>query len=208
MPDQPDTLESLPAYLDEFTALGLVPDRRRFVISALLAIGTAGAPLPAIARVARARGKAVRWLSPARFAVLDALAETIMPRTDTPGARDALVPQRFDALMKNWAAPDTQTRFSALLDEAEAAARAAGASGLAAMPAARQLEIVTAFDRAKFADPAYRKFKNLILSLYYISEAGATQELRYEHTPGAWEPSIPVTSDTRGYALDVSFGGN
>ena len=57
------------------------------------------------------------------------------------------------------------------------------------------------------ADPAYKKFTGLILSLYYISEPGATQELRYEHVPGVWEPSIAVTADTRGYALDVSFGG-
>ena len=127
-----------------------------------------------------------------------------MPRTDTPGARDALVPQRFDALMQNWASADTRAKFSALLDEADAMARAAGASGLAAMPSAKQLEVVTAFDRAKFADPAYRKFKNLILSLYYISEPGATQELRYEHVPGAWEPNIPVTADTRAWAIDVN----
>ena len=136
--------------------------------------------------------------------MLDALAETIMPRTDTPGARDALVPQRFDALMRNWASADTQLKFTALLDEAEAVARAAEAGGLAAMPAAKQLEVVTAFDRAKFTDPTYRNFKNLILSLYYISEPGATQELRYQHAPGAWEPNIPVTADTRAWAIDVN----
>ena len=49
--------------------------------------------------------------------------------------------------------------------------------------------------------------KALIFALYYVSEGGATQELRYEHMPGAWEPSIPVTADTRGYAVDISFGG-
>ena len=204
MPDQPDANKALPATLDEFTALGLGPGRRRFIISALLAVGTAGVPLPAIARVTRAQHKAARFLSPARFAVLDALAETIMPRTDTPGARDALVPQRFDALMQNWASADTKAKFTRLLDDAEAMARAAGATGLAAAPAAKQLELVTAFDRTKFADPAYSKFKNLILSLYYISEPGATQELRYEHNPGAWEPNVPVTADTRAWAFDVN----
>ena len=204
MPDQSDAQEALPATLDEFTALGLGPDRRSFIVAALLAVGTAGVPLPAIARVTRAHRKAARFLSAARFAVLDALAETIMPRTDTPGARDALVPQRFDALMQNWASADTQAKFTLLLDEAEAMARAAGANGLAAAPAAKQLELVTAFDRTKLADPAYRKFKNLILSLYYISEPGATQELRYEHVPGAWEPNIPVTADTRAWAIDVN----
>ena len=204
MPDRPDKHESLPATLEEFTALDLGPDRRRFIIAALLAVGAAGVPLPAIARVTRARRKTARFLSPARFAVLDALAETIMPRTDTPGARDALVPQRFDALMQNWASADTQAKFTALLDEAEAMARASGASGLAAMPATKQLEVVAAYDKAKMRDPGYAKFKALVFALYYLSEAGATQELRYEHVPGAWEPSLPVTADTRGWAIDVS----
>ena len=139
--------------------------------------------------------------------MLDAVAETIMPRTDTPGARDAGVPKRFDLLMKTWASPQTRADFTRVLDEIDAAARAADPRGIAALAPAKQLEVVAAYDRAKMADPAYRKFKALILSLYYISEPGATQELRYEHVPGAWEPSIPVTADTRGYAIDVSFGG-
>ncbi|MBV1687831.1 gluconate 2-dehydrogenase subunit 3 family protein [Novosphingobium sp. G106] len=127
-----------------------------------------------------------------------------MPRTDTPGARDALVPARFDALMRAWASPQTQSDFQRVLDEIEVAARPVDSKGIAALSAPQQLEIVSAYDRAKMRDPAYNRFKTLILSLYYISEPGATQELRYEHVPGAWEPSIPVTADTRAYAIDVS----
>ncbi len=140
--------------------------------------------------------------------MLDAVAETIMPRTDTPGARDALVPQRFDALMQNWASPQTQTDFTRILDEIDLSARPRNSRGIVALAAPQQLEVVAAYDKSKMADRAYGRFKNLVFALYYLSEAGATQELRYEHTPGAWEPSIPVTSDTRGYAVDVSFGGN
>ena len=206
MPD--DKPESLPATLDDFTALGLGPDRRKFIIGALLAVGMAGVPLPAIAKVTTARRKVARFFSPARFAMLDAVAETIMPRTDTPGARDAAVPQRFDALMKNWASPQTQTDFTRILDEIDVSARSRNSRGLVALAAPQQLEVVAAYDKVKMADRAYARFKNLVFALDYLSEAGATQELRYEHTPGAWEPSIPVTSDTRGYALDISFGGN
>lgn len=139
--------------------------------------------------------------------MLNAVAETIMPRTDTPGARDAGVPKRFDLLMKTWASAQTRADFTRVLDELDAAARPVEPRGIAALASVKQLEVVAAYDRAKMADPAYRKFKALILSLYYISEPGATQELRYEHVPGAWEPSIPVTADTRGYAIDVQFGG-
>ena len=121
--------------------------------------------------------------------------------------RDALVPARFDALMLHWASAKTKADFTRVLDEIEVTARQKDPAGIVKLPPAQQLEVVAAYDRAKMADPAYKKFKGRILSLYYISEPGATQELRYEHVPGAWEPSIAVTSDTRGYALDVSFGG-
>jgi hypothetical protein len=114
------------------------------------------------------------------------------------------VPQRFDLLMKVWASPQTQADFSRVLDELDAAARPSNPKGLAALAPAKQLEVVAAYDRAKMADPAYRKFKALILSLYYISEPGATKELRYEHVPGAWEPSFPVTAETRGWTIDAS----
>ena len=145
-----------------------------------------------------------QFFDPARFALLDAVAETIMPRTDTPGARDARVPQRFDALMTSWASPESRKSLTQVLDEIDVAAKSQASKGLAALPADQQLEVVSAFDKANMANPEYLKLKNLVLALYYLSEPGAIQELRYEHVPGAWEPSIPVTPDTRAWAIDVS----
>jgi gluconate 2-dehydrogenase gamma chain len=172
--------------------------RRGFIASALLAIGVAGVPLSACN--AKKTSGLGRFFKPAHFAILDAVTETIMPRTDTPGARDVLVAKRIDTLMNSWASAQTQTDFTRILDEIDAAAK-----GIAALPPAKQLEVVAAYDKAKMRDPAYGKFKNLVFALYYLSEPGATQELRYEHVPGAWEPSIPVTADTRGYAFDLSI---
>lgn len=179
-------------------------DRRGFIANALLAVGVAGAALPPFEALAKPLRRSARYFAAPRFAVLDALAETIMPRTDTPGARDTAVPARIDALMKTWASPQTRLDFARVLDEVEAAARSADPRGLATLPAAAQLQVVSAYDKAKLRDAGYAKLKALIFALYYLSEAGATQELRYEHVPGAWEPSIPVTPDTRGWAIDVS----
>lgn len=177
------------------------PSRRSFIASALLAIGVAGVPLSACEAKKATGAKA--FFEPAHFAILDAVTETIMPRTDTPGARDVKVAQRIDTLMTNWASAKTQADFTKLLDDIDLAAK-----GIVALPAAKQLEALTAFDKVNSKNAAYVRFKNLVFALYYLSEPGATQELRYEHTPGAWEPSIAVTSDTRGYAHDISFGGN
>ncbi len=180
-------------------------DRRRFIRNALLAIGAAGAPLPAFELLASPPPEGAKFFSPERFAVLDALAETIMPRTDTPGARDVLVPARIDGLMNSWASAQTKTDFARVLDEVEAASRASDAASLARLTPAKQLEVVSAYDKARVQDPAYLKLKGLVLALYYLSEPGATQELTYEHVPGAWQPSIPVTAETRGYAFDIGL---
>lgn len=189
-------------------SLSFGASRRGFIRSALLSVGAAGAVFPAWDNLFAADASEAPFIGAARFRVLDAIAETIMPRTDTPGARDVMVPARFDALMKNWASTQTRADFQRVLDELDVAARSQDPKGFAALPAPQQLEVAAAYDRSHMADRGYARFKGVILALYYISEPGATQELRYEHVPGAWEPSIPVTADTRGYAVDVNFGGN
>jgi hypothetical protein len=52
-------------------------------------------------------------------------------------------------------------------------------------------------------DPAYAKFKHLVLLGYYHSEVGATQELRFELVPGAWRPCVPFTEIGRATAVDA-----
>jgi hypothetical protein len=60
----------------------------------------------------------------------------------------------------------------------------------AAVPITRQMA-------PRVTDPGYNRVKELIVVLYYISEVALTQELTYEHAPGEWQPSIPVTPATR-----------
>jgi hypothetical protein len=160
------------------------------------------------------------------MALLTAVADTMIPATDTPGAIGAGVPAAFDKLVANWASPKRRGELLAAL-----AAIDAKAGGFAALPPAERLAVLDAHDRASAAPPVatqlkdekdegmagspgytpdakvpaqdptpdYAKLKELLVTLYYFSEAGATVELRYEHNPGAWEPSIAVTADTRNY---------
>jgi hypothetical protein len=50
---------------------------------------------------------------------------------------------------------------------------------------------------ASVADPDYANLKELILVLFYLSEQALTHDLAWEHDPGSWDPSIPVTPQTR-----------
>jgi hypothetical protein len=89
---------------------------------------------------------------------------------------------------------------------------AAGASGSNYVPAPPKSTVDPNYGKAKqeppqnnssllgarYTDPAYAKLKELIVVLFYLSETALTQELIYEHTPGAWQPSVPITPATRG----------
>ena len=74
-------------------------DRRTLIERAAWLLGAAALPGEALARVApRAARGARNFLTPARMTLLSAVADTIIPQTDTPGALGAHVPAKFDAL--------------------------------------------------------------------------------------------------------------
>ncbi|HEY0685896.1 MAG TPA: gluconate 2-dehydrogenase subunit 3 family protein [Steroidobacter sp.] len=173
-------------------------DRRELLRRAILLVG--GTAIAAPVELFADSGAKARFFGPAEYSLLEVVADIIMPRTDTPGAIDAGVPLAFDALMKNWASRERQEQFRALLKEIDQAAREQG-NGLLALEDTRRAEVLVAFDKSKNGDRVYRKFKELVLTLYYHSEVGATQELRYEHVPGRWEASVKMTPETRAWAV-------
>lgn len=173
--------------------------RRELLFGAVLLVGGAPAVLPTDLFAAEATTK--RYFDKARFEVLDAVCEIIIPATDTPGAHGAGVPVAFDALMQNWASSQRRQEFSDLLDAIDAAAVAQAGKKVLELSAATQIDVMTKFDAARFRkDAIYSKFKELVVRLYYLSEVGATQELRLEMIPGAWEPALKITPTTRAWA--------
>jgi len=173
-----------------------VLDRRALMRHAILLAGGGIAAASSAGALAKATKKTARFFSPAQMAVLGETMDIIIPRTDTPGAKDAGVPEYFDGLMRDWANAEHQAQFKALADEL-------GGLGLMKLAPAARIQAVRTFDAAKLdaGDPVYFKFKELVLTLYYLSEAGATKELRYELIPGKWEPSTEMSDDTRAWAV-------
>ena len=93
--------------------------------------------------------------------------------------------------------------FDGALDAVDAGAREKAGKGLAELSPADLDTVVAAYDAEAYArgDWPYRRLKELIVTSYYTSEAGATQELRYELAPGVWEASIPADENTRCWAV-------
>jgi hypothetical protein len=97
-------------------------DRRALLRSAILLVGGSMAGIPAGAFAQDAAAAATkRFFTPAQFAVMDEVAAIIIPKTDTPGAREAGVPANIDMLMSKWASEDRRRR-----PDAHEGARAAG----------------------------------------------------------------------------------
>ena len=182
---------------------GIVMDRRSLLASAVMLVGgSLAGGLPTQLLAASTRAAPIFFAAP-QFAMLDEIAEIVIPRTDTPGAREVGVAAFVDALMANWANAEHRREIAGEIGKIDEAAKGAGGTGLLALPAEKRVDLVRAHDAAAFASNGWgwRKLKELILIAYYWSEIGATQELRYELAPGVWEAKVPIGPDTRAWAL-------
>jgi hypothetical protein len=195
-------------------------DRRTLIERAAWLLGAAAVPGEALARVVHRAGRAAArpFLTPARMTLLSAVADTIIPQTDTPGALGAHVPAKFDSLLTNWASAERKVELVGALTKINDAAMAQQKKGFAALSPEQRKALLTPYDVAALkavpdtrglkgmaamfagpavADPGYAKLRELIILLYFYSEEALTTELVYEHVPGGWTPSVKVTSETR-----------
>ncbi len=122
-------------------------DRRALLQRAFALAGAAMLPggAEALATAVKA-GK--RQLDPARYALLTALADTIVPKTDSVGALDAGVPANVDALLGTWASPSRRVQLIAAMDKIDALARTKHKRAFAALSPAERAAVLTPHDAA------------------------------------------------------------
>lgn len=148
---------------------------------------------------------------------LDAVADIVIPATSTPGAKEMKVGAFMERAFRHGLfGGDADTAGN--LEEALGAITP-GKDFMRSSPAAR-LAAVKDLDAATFSRPTavaassalqigtspagkvdaptepepnrlWRLAKNAIMVGYYMSEGGASQELRYEIVPGRFDPDIP-----------------
>ncbi|HCZ35939.1 MAG TPA: hypothetical protein DHV26_08435, partial [Cytophagales bacterium] len=133
--------------------------------------------------------------------IISELAQTIIPKTDTPGAKEAGVPGFIDQILKECYKKEDQDKFITGLTEFEAAAKAAHGDSFIYLDPEKQLAFVKVQNEvavtAVKADPSQpRPFilsaKELTLLGFFTSEPGATQVLQYEPVPGSYKGCIPL----------------
>ncbi len=105
-----------------------------------------------------------------------AIAERIIPETDTPGARRALVHQYIDFVLSQ-GDPSAGERFHEGLRGLDRKCQEAFGKRFAELRAASQDEILTGISKE---EPFFSDVKRLTVDGYYRSEAGMKQELGFE----------------------------
>jgi Gluconate 2-dehydrogenase subunit 3 len=149
--------------------------------------------------------------TPEDIAFLNEVAETILPKTDTPGAKEAKVGEFMTVIVKDCYKPEEAKVFMAgmvALQFKDAKAKI-GKAFMEASAAERHTLLVAldaeqkAFQEKKKPEelPHYfRMMKELTLWGFFTSEIGATKALRYVAVPGKYEGCIDYKKGDKAWA--------
>lgn len=152
-------------------------------------------------------------------AFLDEVAETILPRTKTPGAKDAKV-GHFMTIMVNdcYTRRDQEIFYSGIKELNEAAKKMSGDNFMEMNPAQRiyLLEPIdnTAKERqkeraesegmavpgAKIETHYFTMMKQLTLLGFFTSKIGANEALRFVAIPGRYDSCVPYKNGDAAWA--------
>lgn len=152
----------------------------------------------------------------ADLALLDEIGETIIPATDTPGAKAAKIGPFMVMMVKDCYDDAHHAAFKAGLTDVNARSSAKfGHDFMAATPTERTA-LLNELDaeqkkhhttKAKDAPAHYfRMMRQLTLVGYFTSEVGATQALSFAEVPGRFDGNAPYKKGDRAAFSPLSRG--
>jgi gluconate 2-dehydrogenase gamma chain len=126
------------------------------------------------------------------------IAETIIPKTTTPGAKETGVPAFIDGMLKDVFSKKDQDRYLAGLAIFSDDAEKTLGKKFEDCESTPQLEFVKKYnDDAIKTISKERPFilmtKELTLIGFFTSQPGATEVLQYEQVPGPYQGCVPLT---------------
>lgn len=161
-----------------------------------------------------AAGYALKTLNPHQNATVVAMTDLIVPATDTPGAKGALVNEFIDLILTEWASEEERANFLGGLAGVDKQSNDLFGKDFIDASPAQQTALLRSMDDAAMAEHAraprapemvrerdtqlqgnfWVVFKSITLHGYYTSEIGFTQELKLQIIPGAQHGCTPVGS--------------
>jgi hypothetical protein len=130
------------------------------------------------------------------IAFLDEVAETIFPKTTTPGAKDAKVGQFMTVMVNDCYEKKDQDAFHAGMKTLNEACKKMHGHDFMSAPPEHRKELLVALDKErgdyqktkKKEDPNhyFQYFKQMTIMGYFTSKEGRTGATRYEPVPGKY----------------------
>jgi len=149
-------------------------------------------------------------LTKEQIAFLDEIAETIIPATDTPGAKDAKVGEFMQVMVTDCYDEGDQKIFLAGITTVDVVSNKKFQKDFLSLSAEQRKELLTEVDKEakdyaaskKKEDPNhyFTLMKQLTLLGFFSSEPGATKALRYIAIPGKYEGCIPYKKGDKAWA--------
>ncbi len=142
------------------------------------------------------------------------LAEVIIPRTDTPGAKEAGVAQFIVAIISDCSDRKTQNNFIDGLKELESYARSNYNKSFSSLTSKEQVDVVAYFrEKSKpiagmmgkvhsklMGKSFYSILREYTTTGYCTSKLGAMQGLAYQYIPGTYQGCLPLAKGQKAWA--------
>lgn len=148
------------------------------------------------------------------IAMLDEIAETIIPTTNTPGAKAAKVGAFMTVMVNDCYEGKDQKEFKRGLNDIREASNKKYSKTFMEITPEQRLELLTGLDKEQkdanqkqkdqpkddYQKHYFRMMKELTLLGYFTSEIGQKQALRYEPVPGKYDGCVPYKKGDRAWA--------
>lgn len=137
------------------------------------------------------------------------ISSLIIPATDTPGAKEANVPEFVQYMIEDCYPKEDQNRFISGLGKIDKESKASYNEPFLNLNEQKQIELLTRLEieareerqkDANLTPPALLMLKELTLLGYFTSEIGATKALVYDPVPGKYEACVPLKEGQRSWA--------
>lgn len=152
--------------------------------------------------------------SPAAITLLDEIAETILPRTETPGAKDALCGQQMAVMVQDCYDNNQQQLFLDGLKSLQQSSLQAYQREFLQLTVAQRSSLLSQLDKdarahnsrqlqgehASAAPHYFTLLKQLTIFVFFTSKVAATEVLRYVAVPGHYDGAFPYKKGDRAWA--------
>lgn len=133
--------------------------------------------------------------------LLEALTATLIPTTDTPGAKELSAHLFVLKMLDDCSSADDRAKFLKGMQQFDSAARSASGKSFALSDPAQRESLLTAIETKKMPDDDlhffYSTTKKLTILAYSSSQYFLTKVQVYELVPSRWHGCVPVKAQLK-----------